>query len=59
MKVYIVWDNDDFGGMFSPSPNEIDSIFQDESKANAKRDDLNKRREKWRTKARVEGVEVE
>lgn len=57
-KVYVVWDNDNYGSLFSPSQDEIDSIYSDVVKANLRRDHLNKGKHPNYTKARVQAFEV-
>lgn len=58
MKVYIVWDNDDYGSLMHPSRDEIDSIWLSEIKARWRCESLNKPKKKWMTKARVQVMEA-
>jgi hypothetical protein len=53
VTVYIVWDNGDYGSMFSPEQDSIDSVYSVKEAAEQRRDELNSNREKWRTRARI------
>lgn len=58
MKVWIVWDNDDFGSTLSPSHDYIDNIYIESERAFARAAALNKGRSQHRSKARVEGKDL-
>lgn len=59
MRVYIVWDNDDYGSLFSPSQDAIDTIWDSEVKAQTRVDGLNSKKKKWMTKAAWKAMEVQ
>lgn len=58
MKIWVVWDNDDFGSTFSPSPDEIDSAFIKKEDAEAHLAKINKNRPQHSTKAWIKQMEV-
>lgn len=59
MKIYLVWDNDDYGSTFSPDIDYIVAGYKLESQAMTHVGVLNKKKRKYQTRAYFTMLEIQ